>query len=81
MATAATPMIAWTHLGEILLASLLGGIGVVAVLSLGIVAWSSSQREGSSTAARLSAFMAALACSVVCLGAVAWAFYLIVHKS
>jgi hypothetical protein len=79
-ATAPTPLIQWAHLGQIVLVSLIAGVGVVALVAGGVYALSRAHRVEATPAIRLSARLGAAICALAVLVTVGWGLYLIAHK-
>ena len=79
--TAPTPFIKWAVLGQILWVSLVSGIGIAGLVSLGVFTLSKGRQPGVTNSARLSQFAVTAVCVVLTLAAVAWGLYLITHKS
>jgi len=77
---APTPLIDWHALGQVLLTSVVLGVGVVVLFSVCVYSLSQSRRVGATVAVRatnavvMTATLAAIAASVV------WGLYIIVHK-
>ena len=76
-----TPLVKWSVLGEILLVSLVSGIGITGLLSLGIHSLSRSQEPNGTNAAKLSNQIFVGACILTASALVAWGLFLIIHKS
>ena len=77
---APTPLIDWHALGQVLLTSVVLGVGVVVLFSVCVFSLSQFRRVGATIAVRatnavvMTATLAAIAASVV------WGLYIIVHK-
>lgn len=67
----------WGALGQVGLASLVFGVGIVTVFSFGITALSRREEEGGSATAGTAV---AGACFVVCAAAVLYGLYLIIPQ-
>ena len=77
---APTPLIDWHALGQVLLTSVVLGVGIVVLFSVCVYSLSQFRRVGATVAVRatnavvMTATLAAIAASVV------WGLYIIVHK-
>lgn len=77
---APTPLIDWHALGQVLLTSVVLGVGIVVLFSVCVHSLSQFRRVGATVAVRatnavvMTATLAAIAASVV------WGLYIIVHK-
>jgi hypothetical protein len=77
---APTPLIDWHSLGQVLLTSVVLGVGIVVLFSVCVYSLSQFRRVGATVAVRatnavvMTATLAAIAASVV------WGLYIIVHK-
>jgi hypothetical protein len=78
--TAPTPLIDWHALGQVLLTSVVLGVGIVVLFSVCVHSLSQFRRSGATVAVRatnavvMTATLSAIAASVV------WGLYIIVHK-
>jgi hypothetical protein len=78
--TPATPLIDWHALGQVLLTSLVLGVGVVVLFSVCVFSLSQFRRSGATVAVRttnaliMTVTLATIAASVV------WGLYIIIHK-
>ncbi|MEO9181716.1 MAG: hypothetical protein ABI298_08725 [Acidimicrobiales bacterium] len=79
--TPATPFIAWGLLSHIVWVSLVAGVGLVAVFSLGLAALSMARGEQRSAASRGAALVCAVFMGAVIVVALGWGLVLIVKKS
>ena len=77
----ATPFIAWGLLGHIVLVSIVTGVGLVAVFSLGLAVLSVARGEQRSGAQRSAAWVCAVLIGVVIVAALGWSLVVIVKKS
>ena len=74
------PLIDWHSLGQVLLTSVVLGVGIVVLFSVCVYSLSQFRRVGATVAVRatnavvMTATLAAIAASVV------WGLYIIVHK-
>ena len=77
---APTPLIDWHSLGQVLLTSVVLGVGIVVLFSVCVYSLSQFRRAGATVAVRatnavaMTSTLAAIAASVV------WGLYIIVHK-
>ena len=77
---APTPLIDWHSLGQVLLTSVVLGVGIVVLFSVCVYSLSQFRRVGATVAVRatnavvMTTTLAAIAASVV------WGLYIIVHK-
>jgi hypothetical protein len=79
MALLATPLVKWDDILKILLAGIIGAVGVVVVYGFLLLAVSrarNSQNEG----VRIADYALAVVCGVLCVGAVAIGIYAMVNK-
>jgi hypothetical protein len=76
-----TPFIEWGLLGHIVWVSIVAGVGLVVVFSLGLAALSVARAEDRSGVSRFVAKVAAVAMGLVIVGALVWGLVLIVKKS
>lgn len=84
MATTAppvTPFIAWGLLGHIVWVSIVAGVGLVVVFSLGLAALSMARGGQRNIASRGAALACAMLMGVVIVAALGWGLFLIVRKS
>jgi NhaP-type Na+/H+ or K+/H+ antiporter len=79
MALLATPLVKWDDILKILLAGIIGAVGVVVVYGFLLLAVSrarSSQNDG----VRIADYTLAVVCGVLCIGAVTIGIYAMVNK-
>ncbi len=76
-----TPIIKWAVLGQILWVSLVSGLGIVGLASLGMTAFSRSRADGASEVSRVGGRALAALSTVAALTVVGWGIYLITHKA
>jgi len=80
MATKATPLIAWNTLAEIFVFSLVAGLLIVTLLSIGTQALSQSRRDQSGPVR--VAYQGVVAFALLSTAAlIGWGLYLVIHKS
>jgi hypothetical protein len=77
----ATPFIEWGLLGHIVWVSIVVGVGLVVLFSLGLVSLSAARNERRSGARRSAAAVFATVMGVAIVAALAWGLFLIVKKS
>ncbi len=78
--TVATPLIKWSALEQILLFSLVSGIGIVGLVSLGTYSLARTRDRAVSQAVRYVNTVTMALCAVATLSAIGWGLYLISHK-
>ncbi len=78
--TVATPLIKWSALEQILLFSLVSGIGIVGLVSLGTFSLARSRDRAISQAVRYLNSGTVALCAFATLSAIGWGLYLISHK-
>ena len=79
MALLAAPLIKWDDVLKILLAGLIGAVGVVVIYGFLLLAVSRA-RDSKHESTRVIDYAIAGACGILCVGAVAIGIYAIVHK-
>jgi hypothetical protein len=77
----ATPFIEWGLLGHIVWVSIVAGVGLVVLFSLGLAALSRARSGERSGASRKAALIFAVLMGVLIVGALVWGLVLIVKKS
>jgi hypothetical protein len=77
----ATPLVKWSALGQILLFSLLSGIGIVGLVSLGTFTLARARDRTTGSMSRYVNVVAVVLCVAGTLSVVGWGLYLISHKS
>jgi len=75
-----TPLIDWQVLGQVLGLSLLIGIGLVAIFSIGLAALATARRESAPTAIRTLGQLGVLLTASSAAATLAWGFYIITQK-
>ena len=76
-----TPLIDWSLLGHVVLVSLLVGVGIVAVFSMGLVGLSFARKAQISRGVRTLSLGLSVVMTGLLLGALWWGFVLITTKS
>jgi hypothetical protein len=79
--TTASPLIDWSLLGRVALYSLVAGVGVVIVFSLGLVGLSVARSEELGRAQRAASVFVSVIATSALAAALWWAFVLITNKS
>lgn len=79
MALLAAPLVKWDDVLKILLAGLIGAVGVVVIYGFLLLAVSRA-RDSKHESTRVIDYAIAGACGILCVGAVAIGIYAIVHK-
>src|SRR4051794_22086435 len=79
MALLAAPRVTWDDVLKILLAGLIGAVGVVLIYGFLLLAVSRTRQSGRETT-RVIDYAIAGVCGILCVGAVAIGIYAIVHK-
>jgi multisubunit Na+/H+ antiporter MnhB subunit len=79
MLTLATPLVKWDDVLRILLAGLIGAVGVVVIFGFLLLALSRA-RDSEHESTRLLDYALAGVCGLLCVGAVGIGIYAIVHK-
>jgi len=74
------PLIEWGTMGQILAFSLVAGISIVVLLTVGTQALSHSRRDVS--AVKRTAYLGVVVLvAVIAAALIAWGFYLVIHKT
>ena len=76
----AVPLIDWHALGQVLLTSLVLGVGIVVLFSVCVVSLSQFRRNEASVAVRSSNALIMAATLATIAAAVVWGLYIIIHK-
>ncbi len=79
-APVSTPLVKWSALEQILMFSLVSGIGIVGLVSLGTFSLARARDHALAQGIRYVNSLSVILCSLVTLGAVGWGLYLISHK-
>jgi hypothetical protein len=79
MVLLAAPLVKWDDVLRILLAGLIGAVGVVVIYGFLLLAVSRA-RESKQEATRIIDYAVAGVCGVLCVGAVALGIFAIIHK-
>ncbi|HEY2260236.1 MAG TPA: hypothetical protein VGH45_11015 [Solirubrobacteraceae bacterium] len=79
MVLLAAPLVKWDDVGKIVLAGLIGAVGVVVVYGF-LLLFVSRARGSRHQGARIADYALAGVCGVLCVGAVAIGIYAVVHK-
>lgn len=77
----AVPLVDWSLLGRVVVASVLGGVGLVIAFSIGLAALSFARDVTRSRFIRRASVAVALAMTGVLAWALWWGFELITHKA
>ena len=76
----ATPLIEWHALGQVLLTSLVLGVGVVVLFSVCVHSLSQFRRSGTTIAVRTTNALLMAATLTTIAASVVWGLYVILHK-
>lgn len=82
MTTAAppTPLIDWHALGQVLLTSLVLGVGIVVLFSVCVYSLSQFRRSGATVVVRATNAIVMTATIATIAASVVWGLYIIIHK-
>ena len=80
IATAPTPFIKWNAFAQIMLFSLVSGLGIVGLVSLGTLSLARARDRATSTLTRRANSLVVALCALATLSVIAWGLYLISHK-
>jgi hypothetical protein len=78
--TPATPLIDWHTLGQVLVTSVVLGIGLVVIFSVGVYSLSVFRRPGATMVSRSTNAALLSLITLIILATGVWGFYIIIHK-
>jgi hypothetical protein len=78
--TPGTPLIDWHALGQVLVTSVVLGVGLVVIFSVGVYSLSVFRRPGAAMVSRSANAALLSLITLIILATGIWGFYIIIHK-